>query len=551
MATLIFILDLVFAIILLVVILILISIIIEVPKVHSLEPLKLKRDQLGDNHFAIGNNWIKKNEHGIWEVYIEGDPFERGVIYGKLCEELIQDQENMFVSQVESIIPSELKRGFLKIFVGFFNRKLAKYIPEEFRHEIYGVSFSFSDQHDTIGPKFYRILNYHAAHDIGHALEELNMVGCTSFAVNNSDSQDGELLVGRNFDFYMGDDFARDKVLTMVRPTDGIPLVMYSWAGLMGVVSGMNLEGLTITLNASKSTIPTVAKEPISVLAREILQFATTIDEAIEIAKKREVFVSESLLIASSKDDRAVIIEKSPSGFDVYESQNDTTICSNHYQSDHFKNTEINLENIEMSDSNYRFQRMSQLVKESIPIDLNKAIGILRNKEGVDNTDISLGNPKAINQLIAHHGTVMKPKEKKVWFSTAPFQLGKFVGYDLNNIFRNSHTKPEDLKNNLLVDEDPFAQTHEFQVYERYRAIKKVILDAISYKSDFKLSEELIAEYIASNPNSYIVYMTLGEFFIYKKNKQKAKYYLDLALTKELASKEEGEKIKTLLKQCK
>jgi predicted choloylglycine hydrolase len=528
------------------------AIVIDSPEPDTLKLLDLEREQVSENHYKLGNNWIKKNPHGIWEVYIEGDPFERGVVYGKLCVDLIQDQEDLFVKQIESLMPSNIKRAMIKVFVGFFNRNIAEYIPEEFRNEIYGVSFAFADRHDNVGPKFYRVLNYHAAHDIGHALEELNMVGCTSFTVNKGRSADGELLVGRNFDFYMGDDFARDKVLTIVRPNEGIPFVMYSWAGLTGVVSGMNYKGLTVTLNASKSTIPRMAKEPISVLAREILQYSSTIDQAVEIAKKREVFVSESLLIASAEDNRSVIIEKSPSGFDVYETEEDHLVCANHYQSDHFKDTDINKENIEKSDSNPRHLRMHELIERLSPVGVDEAISILRNKEGVGDQDMSLGNPASVNQLIAHHATVMLPVKKKVWFSTAPFQLGKFVCYDLEEMFKNEVTLAEQVDfDSELIAEDPFAQTEAFKKYERYRAIKKTILDSLSYKKKMTFSEEQIQEYIDCNPDSYIVYMTLGELFHFNKKYNQAKHYLKIALTKVLSSVEEGEKIEALIKKCK
>ena len=278
------------------------------PKVNNTSSLDLKRSQLDSNCYVIGKNWIRKNKDGLWEMYVEGDAFDRGVINGKLSKELIYEQEKAFTDQIIKMVPSDFYRHFLKYFVAWFNRDLDDNISEEYKEEIYGVSRVASSEFDYIGSSYQRMMNYHAAHDIGHALQNLALVGCSSFATWNQKSEDSLLIVGRNFDFYVGDRFAENKIVYFCKPTKGNKFMMVTWGGLIGVVSGMNMEGLSITLNAAKSRIPSGSATPISLLAREVLQYAGNINQAIEIIKKRKTFVSESFLIGSANDNKATCL---------------------------------------------------------------------------------------------------------------------------------------------------------------------------------------------------------------------------------------------------
>lgn len=501
-----------------------------------------KRIKVAEDHYTVGNCWLKKNKQGIWEMYLEGKPYERGLIYGILAKELMEKQEVHFVNQIKEMIPSSVFLQVLKGFVGWFNRDIYKYIPQENQQEIYGVSQSFSEQFNYIGPKYYRILNYHAAHDIGHALTDLNMVGCTSFAVNNALTKDSTLLIARNFDFYMGDAFAEDKLIVFMNPDKGYKFASYAWAGLTGVVSGMNEKGITVTLNASKSDIPFAAKEPISILAREILQYAGTIEEARKIAQRSETFVSESLLIGSAADDNAAIIEKSPQKMDVFESGKDYLVCANHYQGESFVTDSVNINNIKDTDSKSRFDRMNELMNRSYPLDVDKAAAILRDQKGVNDKFVGYGNSKTLNQLFAHHGILFKPEKREMWISTPPYQLGEFIYYNLNDVFsRNGAFQPVD---SLKIRSDPFLSSNDYKKFEAFKVTKQKISKYVMLGVPFELSREEEVAFVANNPESYLTYLFLGDYFKKRKNSKKAISYYREALKHDVASLKERNVIK-------
>ena len=297
-----------------------------------------------DSLRQYGNSYLRHSTSGLWELKTGGNAFERGEAIGKLSTDLLYYQEKVFVDQIKEIIPSESYLKFLRFFIVLFNLDLGKNVTEEYRDEIYGISLSCTHEYDFIGTPYERQLNYHSAHDLGHAMQDYMLVGCSSFASWGENSADSALIIGRNFDFYVGDKFARNKLISFYQPEKGYKFASVGWPGMIGVLSGMNETGLTVTINAAKSDMPTGSATPISLLTREILQYASTIDEAYAIAQKRKTFVSESILIGSTKDGRAAIIEKSPEKIALFNGNgNEQMICTNHYQSDVFSQDKRNL----------------------------------------------------------------------------------------------------------------------------------------------------------------------------------------------------------------
>jgi hypothetical protein len=322
-----------------------------------------------------------------------------------------------------------------------------------------------------------------------------------------------------------------------------------TWGGMIGVLSGMNAEGLTVTINAGKSDIPLVAKTPISIVTREILQYATTIEEAIAIAKKREVFVSESIMVGSAKDKKAVLIEMAPDNFDVYEVQNSTQlVCSNHFQSTAYQSDERNINHIKESHSQYRFDRMKELLEEKDKMNPQKMAEILRNKEGLYELKIGFGNEKALNQLRAHHAIIFKPEQLMVWVSSNPYQLGEFVAYDLKEVFsKMKEDYSVSVKESANIPKDDFLYSKEYIDYEKFRILDRK-LDKV-LKEKLTLETEFVKEYQNLNPDFWVVYARIGEYFFQKGWFKAAEIEFKKALEKEITTVPDRKKIENYLKK--
>ncbi len=513
-----------------------------------------KVTRVGPTAFSSGKNFLLKNKQNLWELYVAGDPLQIGLQNGSLTDSLLKKQERVFFSKIEEIVPSKGKQKLLRNILKLYNRKLYLNVPEEYQTEIYGLSQYTSHEFDNIAPRYLRSLYLHGAHDIGHALQDLALVGCSSFAAWGNKSDDGSLILGRNFDFYAGDEFAKDKMVAFVKPDKGIPFMMVTWPGMIGAVSGMNKEGLTITINAAKSKIPLVAKTPISILTREILQYASTTDEAIAIAKKRKVFVSESIMVGSTQDKKAILIEVSPNNFGVYEVPNDNgqLLCTNHYQSPELKDNKRNLYQIENSHSQYRYEKLQEDFSRNPKINPEIAAKMLRDREGLKGKSIGYGNEKALNQLLAHHGVIFKPEQRLVWVSANPYQLGEFVCYDLNKVFGNRDQEQSIVSlqsESLNIAQDGFVESESYKKYEQFRIEDRKMDGFLEDKTG--MTAEFLGNYQYLNPDYYLVYYKPALYFYKRKEYALAKPEFEAALTKEITTLPEKQAIEKYLKKIK
>ena len=451
------------------------------------------------------------------------------------------------------MVPSDFYLNFLKQVVVWMNRNLDKHIPVEYQREIHGVALQASKSYDFIGPAYPRILSYHAAHDLGHALQNMNLVACTALGVTGEHSADGNLLVGRNFDFSMGDKFARDKIVAFYAPEKGHKFAFITWGGMIGAVSGMNDQGLVVTLNAAKSGIPGSSKTPVSILARQILQYASNIEQAWEIAGKSETFVAESFLLSSAMDGRTVVIEKAPDKMALYDPPGaDHLVLTNHFQSDTFKDSELTMKNKAEGASLYRWERTLELMEARDQHDEHSFALILRDQNGIGGQEIGMGNEKAVNQLIAHHSLIFKPSELKMWVSANPYQLGAYLCYDLNRVFADS-TKVSDRiwEEQRTIAADPFLETAEYEAFRSYTKETRELKQLIDRKEGSSISEERVANYLQLNPGYYYPWYIAGEISRLKGDRDLAAERYEQSLSREMPRMVDREQVEEAMERLK
>ncbi len=129
---------------------------------------------------------------------------------------------------------------------------------------------------------------------------------CSTVALPASASSDGVARLGRTLDFpSLG---VADKVTTLfiVKPTGRYAFASVGWPGMIGVMSGMNEHGLTLSNMEVDRGVRMPTAMPYTLLYRAILEQCRTVDEAIAFLQKTGRQTPNNLMLMDATGDRAV-----------------------------------------------------------------------------------------------------------------------------------------------------------------------------------------------------------------------------------------------------
>jgi tetratricopeptide (TPR) repeat protein len=485
--------------------------------------LDWKTETSADGRVHLGPAWFERRE-GRSLLYLEGAPFAIGYANAHLTAEFLEIQERSLMETVEEHFPSLLGRLALGLLVLVNDRNLADYVAPEYQLEILGLSEGRQeDPYPYMGPRYNRVLNYHAAHDISHWVWDAPVLGCSAFAARGSYTRSGTLLVGRNFDWEAGAHFDRNKVIVLCRPEEGLAFLSVSWPGMAGVVTGMNEERLYCSVNGAHSERRSNIGQPVSLVVRQVLQYARDLPQAIAIIREAPVFVADSYLLADGEAGEAVVVEKAPGLASVRAMDGDVLIQANHFESEAFAADEGNREYMREGTSLARRARLGELLEEHRgALDVASAVGILRDKKGPGGAERSPGHRATINPMIATHSVVADVSAGILWVSRGPHQLGAFDAYRISDFGAPAGASTE-------ADAD-LANGNFERLEEERRVLRELapVLDEGAVLNEGQLERLAYAETL--NPSDPIVLLCLARAAEAAGEKTSALTYFEAAL---------------------
>jgi isopenicillin-N N-acyltransferase like protein len=405
----------------------------------------------------LGPNWMRKRG-SIFEVSLKGDAAARGASVSRLLRKEMVEDEHALYDAFKKGVPFAPARWAIMDLGQWQFRKVEHGIPEPYRDEVAGIAQGFQpDPFTAIMPSYHRFVFLYAVYDIALSFEKSPLIGCTTFTVPPTPSDPieqnlhvtpemvaeragdweratrGHSFLARAFDFEAGEPFDRDKVVFLVHEAGRIPFASVGWPGFVGVVSGMNREGVALVVHGGRAGTPRNHGVPVVFSLREALSQAHTTEEAVKILSSHEVMVSHITIVTDSTGKTAVV-ERAP-GIAAFVRWSDKTLATTNHFEGPLANDPRDSEVRKHTSTLPRRARGDVIVHElPKPPGVVSMVAALRDRKDASGKDLPIGDRRAIDAIIATHGVVMDTTARAIWVSEYPHLLGRFVRFDIGRL---------------------------------------------------------------------------------------------------------------------
>jgi hypothetical protein len=404
----------------------------------------------------------------ILQVGLEGAPETIGYSHVRLLYPEMVENEGILLTRFRDQVPARFVRSLLLDLAQLRYRDVDREMsPERLREIAAGAEGFRPDPFAEHFPTFQRFVYLNALYDISLSFEGSPLIGCTTFTFDHDGTADGSGLLARAFDFEVDEIFDRRKAVFLVRETGKIPFASVAWPGLVGVVSGMNLEGVAVVVHGGRAREPQAIGEPVVHALRRVLSEARTTEQAAKLLAGRAPMVSHIVIVTDAQG-HSVAIERAPGVSDTVRPLPPRAATTNHFESG-LRDDPKNLRVRENTSTLPRRARADELIGAlpAVPVTPLAAAELLRDRAGVAGASLPLGDRRAINALIATHGVIMQTGARVLWVSEAPHLLGQFRAFDLRRLLADDYDPVADEATRDALPEDQLLSNGAYAAWKK------------------------------------------------------------------------------------
>jgi len=237
--------------------------------------------------------------NGTRVLFLRGTPEEMGEQQGVLLREQVRDLVDRFLYGVG--IGSSFAKGHW--FFGEIERcqaRIQPFVEPRFLREMDALGRAAGIEQQEI-----RLANFFP-----------ELFHCSGFALMGSATEGRRIFHGRILDYMKGIGLERNAVVTVYRPDEGHAWVNVGYAGFTGTVTAMNDQHISVGEMGGRGEGSWDGK-PMAQLLREIMEKASTLDEAVEIMRRGPRTCEYFYVIADGRNHSAVGIAATADTFEV------------------------------------------------------------------------------------------------------------------------------------------------------------------------------------------------------------------------------------------
>lgn len=403
---------------------------------------------------------------GVRLVHLAGTPEEIGAQHTALLYDRMAADEAVLWDGFQHVVPFGPARALMFDVARLRYRNVEAGFPEARRRELAAEARGFDpDPYARHMPTYPRMVFLHALYDIALSFERSPLLGCTAFGLGPATTEDGHALFARAFDFEAAEMFDRHKVVFVVREAGKIPFASVAWPGFVGVVTGMNAEGVALAVHGGRAREPSTTGVPVAFSLREVLDTAKNVDDAIAILSRQPVMVSH-IVIVGDRAGRYAVVERAPgeAAFVRPPPPDPSRVgVTNHFEgplAGDPRDARVRATTSTLP----RRRRLDELLGELPPRagTVRRAVEVLRDHRCAGGESCGLGDRRTIDAFIATHAIVADMTDRTLWVSEGPRLSGRFVKIDLGAIVsRDDGVVPTDEVE--AIAEDPVLRDGRYE----------------------------------------------------------------------------------------